>query len=144
MAGKVATFGDLPGGVELLAREAWRHGWSMVAAPTAKDLQDLNETSNIVAVLLSPGTDRSSWEKALAEVHEAAPGALPVICWRFGSVLPWGEMAGAGAFHYLHYPFHVGEVRQAFGFVWGAKHPRRTAAPSRSDAPVAAKTASVA
>lgn len=58
-----------------------------------------------------------SWSEGLRSVKAAAPGALPILCHRFGEAVDWPQAANAGAFHSLLLPFDLREVRQSLGFV---------------------------
>jgi DNA-binding NtrC family response regulator len=116
MSGIVAFLGRLPVERQSIERLAWKYGWSFRHAGSLSELTSLSERK-VVSVLFDPKDLDTDWRTALQWVGQAAPDALPIICSRFSEAIRWPEMAGAGAYHILHYPFALNEIRQCFGFV---------------------------
>ena len=116
MSGTVAFLGHLPVERQSIERLAWKYGWSFKHAGSLSDLASLSERK-VVAVLFDPKDLDTDWRTVLQWVLQAAPDALPIICRRFSEASCWPEMAGAGVYHILHYPFALNEIRQCFGFV---------------------------
>jgi DNA-binding NtrC family response regulator len=121
MSKTVAVLGSAPAQEPSLAELAWKFGWSVAVVSDIDALEALYETHDVVAVLFDPRALGVGWRRALAAVLRAAPGALPVVCQSFAEPLPWSEMAAAGAFHLLCYPFSAGELRQTLAFVSAAR-----------------------
>jgi DNA-binding NtrC family response regulator len=120
MSGIVAFLGHIPVERQSLERLAWKCGWSLKHAGSLSDLAGLNERK-VVCVLFDPKELDKDWRTAVQWVLQAAPDALPIICRRFSEASRGPEIATAGAYHFLHYPFALSEIRQSFGFVLEAQ-----------------------
>jgi hypothetical protein len=119
--GTVVLAGRLPVEHLKLHLLAAEFGWSIKQASSLCGVAELNADRNPVAVLFNPRDLALPWESALRGVLEAAPGALPILCHGFAETIDWPRAAEAGAFHSLHIPFALSEVRRSLGFVWEAK-----------------------
>ncbi len=119
--GTVVLTGSLP--VEQLALDVLvaDFGWLLKEASSLRQVAELNADHNVVAVLFSPRNLGLPWDQALRGILDAAPGALPILCHGFADAIDWPQVAQAGVFHSLRWPFELGEVRQSLGFVWDAK-----------------------
>ena len=91
--------------------------WSFEHAENLANLRDIGSGRDIVAVLIDPAILAMQPTQALQAVAEALPQALPILCHKASEILPWTQLAQAGAFHALLLPLHAGEVRQTLGFV---------------------------
>lgn len=98
-----------------------KFGWSLEEAGSLGHVAELNAGHNLVAVLFSPRSLALPWDQALRAIVDAAPRALPILCHGFRERIDWPQAARAGAFHSLHLPFCVQEIRQSLGFVFDAK-----------------------
>ena len=120
--GTVVLIGSLR--TERLALDplASEFGFAFKEVPNLLDLAGLNLDEDLVAVLFCPDVLGLQSDEALRRVLGAAPGALPILCHGFANQIDWPTLVDAGAFHSLLMPFHLAEVRQSLGFVWGARH----------------------
>jgi DNA-binding NtrC family response regulator len=125
--GTVALLGNLNIDRAVFDGVAAEYGWSVIQAENLQVLKDISGTRDVVAVLFDASCLGLSWQDGLERVLESSPRALPIACAGFSEVIPWPEMAEAGAFHELRRPIEASEVRTSLGFVWAAK---------RQDAPL--------
>lgn len=140
MTGSIVLFGDLPASAPL-RRVADHFGWSLHCATTPNELALLGRHHDVVAVLFSPTRLGDPWRQSLRKIRSAAPAALPIVCYSFAESLPLQEMTEAGAFHSVHLPFSLDEVRQSFGF---ASVAMRKQVDRRQDLQAASVSSSVA
>jgi hypothetical protein len=131
----IVLLGELSAERSFFVDLAWGFGWCVRVAATCDDLRDIGLEEDIVAVLFDT-RDLGPWKCALRTVTEAAPEALPVLCHAFSDLIEWPEMATAGVFHALRFPFDPGEVRQTFGFVSAARRQRTARRPAQTAAAV--------
>jgi|ERR1700722_14963048 DNA-binding NtrC family response regulator len=127
--GTVVLAGSLPVeplAIDLLVAE---FGWSLKRPDGLRSLAEMNASDDVVAVFFDPRSLGIGWEQALGEILEAAPRALPILCYGFADAIEWPQAAEAGAFHSLRMPFDAGEVRQSLAFVC-ARTPARQRNPS--------------
>ena len=117
----VVLLGSLPAETVPLERLVAEFGWSLERADSFPALRNLAPEHDMVAVFFEAGMWKLTWSEALQLVQDAAPGALPVVCYRFSDHLHWPELADAGAFHKMPLPLASSEVRQGLGFVWAAR-----------------------
>jgi hypothetical protein len=138
MSGVVVFFGRLPLERQSVEWLAWKYGWSLKHAPSLSELAGLRER-RVVSVLFDPKDLDSDWQTALQGVLQVVPDALPIICRRFSETSRWAEMASAGAYHILHYPFSLTEIRLCFGFVSQAQRRHHELGLSRWPPPAAVR-----
>ena len=110
MSGTVAVLGHLPMEWDSVERLAWKFGWALKHAGTLGELAGFGER-NVVAVLFEPKDLDPHLRIAVQRVRQAAPDALPIICRRF-SETNHEPAETADAYHILHYPFALNEIRQ--------------------------------
>ena len=127
MSGIVVVLGNLPVERSWFERLAKQNGWSFERAENLSRLQSLG-AAKIVGVLFDPKDVHQDWRHALKAVAHAAPRALPIICRRFSEGVHGPEIGEPGAFHLLHYPFAMDEVRQSLGFAREAQRRRQLVA----------------
>jgi DNA-binding NtrC family response regulator len=132
MPNTLVVLSDLPMQSDSLCSLSWKFGWQLVSAASLEELRELRREHSIVAILFDPKALHASWRQALYSVLDAAPESRPIICHSFSEEIPWPEMAAAGAFHSLKFPFDYREVQQSLGFVWASAVQRRSAALSES------------
>ena len=125
MSGTVVLLGKLPVERAPLEPLAKKFGWSVQSAENLSQVESLG-ASNIVSILFNPQDLHRDWRHALQMVAHAVPDAFPIICCRFSEVIYLQDAAETGAFHLLHYPFALNEVRQSFGFAREAQQRRRS------------------
>jgi hypothetical protein len=119
--GIVLLAGSLPVDHVAFDRLVAEFGWAFKEADGIHSLSELSVNHNLAVVLFSPKHFALPWRQALRAVLDAAPLALPILCHTFAEPIDWPQAADAGAFHSLHLPFDVREVRQSLGYAWGAK-----------------------
>jgi DNA-binding NtrC family response regulator len=119
----VVLLGELSAERSFFVDLAWGFGWCVRVAVTCEELRNIGPEVDIVAVLFDT-RDFRSWRRALEMVTDAAPQAYPVVCHAFSDLIEWPEMARAGVFHALRFPFEPSEVRQTFAFVAAARRQR--------------------
>jgi DNA-binding NtrC family response regulator len=117
----VALFGKLSTRCAALAPLAGEFGFSIKQVPDIDSLRRLGSDCRVIAVLVETAGLEISGTEALQSIQNAAPSAKLIACRRFSDNILWTQLAGAGAFHDLHMPFDLLELRQAMGFVWAAQ-----------------------
>ena len=110
----VVVLGDVPSERIPLSDLAGKFGWSIERVEDLNQLRDLTARRRVASVLCRA----QAWE--LRDVLDAAPRARVIVCHEFSDEVVWPRLAAAGAFHSLHLPFRMEEVRQSLGFVWAA------------------------
>jgi hypothetical protein len=126
--GTVVLLGNLPIERLMLDCLVTEFGFSFKHVPTLDCLKNLKQ-QDAVAVVFRPSALNLEWDEALEAVIDALPAAFPILCHGFADHLDWPRAADAGAFHSIHVPFSIAELRQSLGFVWGAKSAGRPARP---------------
>jgi hypothetical protein len=116
----IILLGDFSEDRQTLDSVASEFGWSLESIPDLNSWHTINPDRRVAAILFDAKTFGLSWKFAVRTVLEAAPEALPIVCYRFSEKIDWPELASAGAFHALVLPFDESEVRQSLGFVWAA------------------------
>jgi hypothetical protein len=136
----VVLLGDLAVDMRVLARAAETFGWSVERAPSTYDLPAISANGLPVIVLFGIDGPAYSWREMLKRIRSAAPDAFPIVC-HGAEMIPWPQMADAGAFHAIRLPLKDGEAHQSLGFAWAAlQHgsgnvfPIRRPAASRTEA----------
>ncbi len=119
--GTVVLLGSLNIDRNIFDGVAAEFGWSVIQTENLQFLKEISGRKEVVAVIFDATKLGLSWCDALERVLESSPRALPVACAGFSEVIPWSELAEAGAFHELRRPIEAGEVRTSLGFVWAAK-----------------------
>jgi hypothetical protein len=109
--------------VDILAAE---FGWAIRNVTDLDDLWEIGTQRRIIAVLFDAQTLHLVPDCALKAIQDAAPNALPIVCYRSSEPIRWSELAEAGAFHALLLPLHSDEVRQSLAFVREAQVRRRS------------------
>jgi hypothetical protein len=104
---------------EVIAPVAAEFGWEVERITTAQ-LAQAKRNEQAVAVLFRVRQDEAAWKQTLADILEVAPQVFPIAC-HGNEIIPWPDMADAGAFHAVHVPIDAGEARQSLGFVWAAR-----------------------
>jgi hypothetical protein len=120
-SGTVVLLGNLNIDRAIFDGVATEFGWSVIQTDSLQFLKEISGRKEVVAVLFDALRMGLSWADALERVLESSPRALPIACASFSEVIPWAELAEAGAFHEMRRPIEAGEVRTSLGFVWAAK-----------------------
>jgi len=132
--GSVVLMGGIADGRAALDLLVLKFGWSLRQAESLSQLAELSACSQLATVLFDPKDLDLPWNQALRAVLDVAPHTLPIICSRFADVIDWPRAAEAGAFHLLHLPLDLGEVRQSLEFVSArSKKPQRLRIGSRGE-----------
>jgi DNA-binding NtrC family response regulator len=129
----LANLSERPRWIDTLFAEC---DWSFEHAENLAKLREIGAGRDVVAVLIDPASLAMQPTQALRTVSEALPRALPILCHKASEILPWAQLAQAGAFHALLMPLHAGEVRQTLGFV-SAQRRRRPRVVALHDRPMA-------
>ncbi len=119
--GTVVLLGNLNIDRAIFDPVAAEFGWSVTQTESLQFLKEVSGRKEVVAVIFDATKLGLSWQDALERVLESSPRALPIACAGFSEVIPWSDLAEAGAFHELRRPIEASEVRTSLGFVWAAK-----------------------